>query len=70
MSSLHLGEAKHYINIMYHLAPEEKPSPDKRGLSSLFSIVQFTLVQPSWLFWTGRNLHQPKVQEKPAPKAH
>lgn len=47
MSSLHLGEAKHYINIMYHLASEEKPLPDKRGLSFLLYEVQFTLVQPS-----------------------
>lgn len=47
MSSLHLEEAKHYINIMYHLASEEKPSPDKRGLSFLFYEVGFTLVQPS-----------------------
>lgn len=47
MSTLHLEEAKHCINIMYHLASEEKPSPDKRGLSFLFYEVGFTLVQPS-----------------------
>lgn len=50
MSSLHLGEAKHCINIMYHLASEEKPLPDKRGLSFLFYGVWFTLVQASLIF--------------------